>query len=134
MKQQRKIAGTSADATLPKTPIEIRGKEYFLCFDLGALAEAETVINFELARQGRSDLVNLLYALPAQNLASTRIIFAAAVRTFHPELSFEEARQLPALEDLYTVAVKVREAWNQSRVEPAASDADPNPPQATAAA
>lgn len=132
--KQRKIAGTIADATLPKTAIEIRGKTYHLCFDLGALAEAETAINAELAREGRSDLVNLLYALPAQNLASTRTIFAAAVRTFHPDLSFEEARQLPALEDLYTVAVKVREAWNQSRVEPAADEAAENPPQAAAVA
>jgi len=126
--KQRRIAGTLADATLPRTAIQIRGKEYYLCFDLGALAEAETAINAELGREGRGDTVNLLYALPAQNLASTRIIFAAAVRTFHPELSFEEARQLPTLEDLYTVAVKVREAWAQSRVEPEAGDetvADP---------
>jgi hypothetical protein len=107
-----------------------------LCFDLGALAEAETAINAELTREGRGDSVNLLYALPAQNLASTRIIFAAAVRTFHPELSFEYARQLPTLEDLYTVAVKVREAWAQSRVEPEASDDAnaENPQQAAAVA
>lgn len=129
--KQRKIAGTIADATLPKTEIEIRGKTYNLCFTLGALSEAETSINAELIREGRDDFINLLYALPAGNLSSTRTIFAAAVRTFHPELTFEQARDLPTLEDLYAIAVKVREAWNQSRV---AKDDNENPQQAAAVA
>jgi hypothetical protein len=114
---RRKIAGTIADATLPKTPIEIAGVTYQLCFDLGALAEAETAINAELIAAGRDDLVNLLFALPAQNLANTRIVFAAAVRTFQPELTFDAARNLIQLPDLYAVALKVREAWNASRVD-----------------
>jgi hypothetical protein len=129
---RRKIAGTIADATLPKTPVEIDGKIYNLCFTLGALSEAETSINAELAREGRDDYVNLLYALPAGNLASTRIIFAAAVRAFHPELTFEQARDLPALEDLYTIAVKVREAWNRARVKDKDED-DANPTEPAAA-
>jgi hypothetical protein len=113
----RRIAGTIADATLPKTPITIAGREYNLCFDLGALAEAETAINAELVKAGRSDYVNLLFALPAQNLASTRIVFAAALRTFHPDIDFDAAKKMIALEDLYAVALKVREAWQAARVD-----------------
>jgi hypothetical protein len=119
--KHRNIAGTIADATLPKTPIEIGGVTYQLCFDLGALAEAETAINAELSAAGRGDFVNLLYALPAQNLANTRIVFAAAVRTFHPELSFDAARKLVELPDLYAVALKVRQAWEASRVDEGAA-------------
>lgn len=130
--KQRKIAGTIADATLPKTPIEIGGVTYQLCFDLGALAEAETAINAELGAGGRSDFVNLLFALPAQNLANTRIVFAAAVRTFHPELSFDAARNLVQLPDLYAVALKVREAWNASRVDETAQADAEGPIAATA--
>ena len=131
--KQRKIAGTVADATLPKTPVEIDGRTYQLCFTLGALSEAETSINAELARQGSEERVNLLLALPSGNLASTRIVFAAAVRTFHPELSFDEARDLLTFEDLYTVALKVRDAWNESRARPK-EVADENPREAAAPA
>ncbi|HKD60546.1 MAG TPA: hypothetical protein VKB47_08800 [Terracidiphilus sp.] len=110
-KATRAIAGTRADATLPKTPVTVGGKTYDLCFDLGALSEAETAINAELAAAGRRDFVNLLYALPAGNLSSTRLIFAAAVRTFHPELTFDEATRLLELPDLFEVAVAVKAAW-----------------------
>lgn len=122
-KVNRKIAGTVADPTLPKSPVTVGGKSYNLCFDLGALAEAETAINAELIRAGRTDLVNLLYALPNQTLANTRIIFAAAVRTFHPEISFDAARKLISLDDLYSVALAIREAWDASK------PAEGNPPE-----
>ena len=116
--KRRNIAGTIADATLPKTPVEIGGKTYQLCFDLGALAEAETAINRELARAGRtSEFINLLYALPIQNLANVRNVFAAAVRVFHPELSFEQARDMLTLGDLLTVSIAIQDAWNASRIE-----------------
>jgi hypothetical protein len=124
--KQKRIAGTIADATLPKTPIEIGGKTYNLCFTLGALSEAETSINAEFARQGSEERVNLLQALPSANLASTIIVFAAAVRTFHPEITFDEARELLTFDDLLAVFLKVRDAWNQSRVKPK-DEAEENP-------
>lgn len=120
----RKIAGTAADPTLPKTPIVIGGKTYDLCFDLGALAEAETAINAELARAGSPERVNLLAALPVPNLVNTRLLFAAAVRKFHPEIPFRAAMEIPALEDLYNVSALVAESWSASMPAPAE-----NPPQ-----
>jgi hypothetical protein len=120
MKSERKIAGTAADTTLPKTPVMVGGKSFNLCFDLGALAEAETAINGELIRAGRKDFVNLLYELPVQNLASTRNVFAASLRTFHPDIGFEEARAMLGFDDLYAVALAIREAWDASIASPGA--------------
>lgn len=110
----REIAGTSRDATLPRTPITIRGREYNLCFDLGALSEAETAINAEFAKAKLPERVNLLLAISNPNLANTRIMFAAAVRTFHPELSFEEARELLRIGDVFDVMTAVSAAWAAS--------------------
>ena len=121
----RAVAGTTADATLPKTPITIDGKTYNLCFDLGALAEAEMAINRELARRDPPQFVNLLMALPVQNLANTRTVFAAAVRTFHSELTFDEAMALLTLENVHDAALAIRDAWDKAT--PKAKPADPLP-------
>lgn len=120
---KRKTANTSADPTLPKTPVRINGKTYDLCFDLGALAEAET----ELNRQGHD--VNLLRALPVLNLASVREIFPAAVRKFHPDLSFADAQKLVTLQSIYPIANAIWDAWMAAApdLEPVLSPA--NPPQ-----
>jgi hypothetical protein len=126
MTTRRAIANTKADATLPKTPVTVAGKTYDLCFDLGALAEAETSINAELARAGRRDFVNLLYALPVQNLANVRILFAGAVRTFHPELGFEEARELVGMADVFEIAIAIKAAWEAAT--PAAAEDEPANP------
>lgn len=125
----RKIAGTVNDSTLPKTPIVLNGKTYELCFDLGALSEAETSINAELIKAGRTDLVNLLYALPIQNLANTRMLFAAGLRTFHPEIGFDEACKMVTPGALFEVATRVREAW-QAANPPEEAPKDPQQPGA----
>ncbi|SRR5579883_642892 len=124
MAKVRKIAGTSADPTLPKTPVTVSGKTYNLCLDMGALAEAETAINQEA---GSLDAINLLSALPVLNLANLRIIFAAALRTFHPDISFEEGKKLIAYDDLVEVLVKVQEAWASSVPAPEDREDPPHP-------
>jgi hypothetical protein len=117
----RKVAGTPADATLPKTPITLDGVTYDLCFDLGALAEAEQA----LSRAGHA--CNLLYALPNLNLANVRVIFAAAIRKFHPEVSFEQAMGMITLQNVYLIANAVSEAWTAALPEP-----EPVPTEAVA--
>jgi hypothetical protein len=119
----RAIAGTPSDPTLPKTPVTLDGKTYNLCFDLGALAEAEISINAELIKRAAPMRVNLLLAMPVQDLANVRVMFAAAVRTFHPELSFDAAIQMLRMDNIFSVAVAVREAWIGST--PEANPADP---------
>jgi len=112
MNKTRKIAGTPADPTLPKVPVKIDGKEYFLCFDLGALAEAETYF----LKQGIE--VNLLSALPGFTLAHVRTLFPCALHKFHPEISYEEAQKMVTMPVLYVVAASVGEAWKASLPEP----------------
>lgn len=125
--QKRQIAGTIADATLPRTPVTVQGREYNLCFDLGALAEAESIINAEFAKAKMPERVNLLLALTDLNLKNTRIVFAAAIRTFHPDLSFEEALELPGLADLFRVISAIEAAWSASTAETAPTQDPPRP-------
>jgi hypothetical protein len=123
----RVIADGVADTTLPKTPVTIGGKVYNLCFDLGALAEAETAINAELLRRTPPQHLNLLVALPVQDLASTRVAFAAAVRKFHPKLGFDEAMGMLTLENVYDAQLAIRAAWDASAAPQ--QDRSPDPPQ-----
>lgn len=109
---KRKIAGSIIDPTLPKTPITIDGKEYNLCFDFGALAEAEAAFN----AQGYA--VNLLAALPSLNLSSTRIIFAASLRNFQADIDYKDAVKLVTLKNVYTIADAVINAWKEALPEP----------------
>lgn len=126
--KKRTIAGTAADPTLPKTPITIKGKTYDLCFTFGALAEAETSINVELARKGSDERVNMLMQFPIVNLANTRACFAAALRTFHPEISFADAIAMVTPGTIFTVAEIIQAAWNAAVKDDEAPAADPPQP------
>jgi hypothetical protein len=121
MPKSRQVAGTAADPTLPKTPVTISGKEYNLCFALGALAEAETAIR----REGHP--CNVLVALPELNLANVRNLFPAALRTFHPEISYEKAVKMVTIHNVFAIANGVASAWTESIPEP---EADPEEPVA----
>lgn len=109
--KERKIAGTVADPTLPKTPVTIGGKTYNLCFDLGALAEAEAAMNEHVKKAGGSEFANLLSNLYPLNLANTRILFAAGVRKFHPEIGFDEAMALLNPANILVAATAVAMAY-----------------------
>jgi hypothetical protein len=111
-KRQREIAHTVADPTLETTEVEIKGKKYTLCFDLGAIAEAE----FHFMKQGKE--VNLLAAFPNMSLWAVRMIFPCAIHRFHPELTFEAAQKLVTLPVLYAVWPFINLAWKQSIPEP----------------
>jgi hypothetical protein len=115
------VANTPVDPTLPNVPVEIGGVTYKLCFDFAALAEAES----HFIKQGHK--INLLRELPAENLSSTRIIFACAIHKFQPELSYEDALNLVTLPVLYLVAMAVNNAWKESLPEPA-PEPKGNPP------
>jgi hypothetical protein len=108
----KKIAHTPADPTLQKIPFEIAGTTYSLCFDYGALAEAEAALNLE----GHN--VNLLMALPIPTLSTIRPLFAAALRTFHSEVSFEDATAMVTLANATLIGNLVVNAWISSRAEP----------------
>lgn len=122
MAKTRSVAATAVDPTLPKTPVKIGAKTYDLCFDLGALAEAETAFR----QQGIE--VNLLEALPGYTLAHVRTLFPCALRTFHPEISFSDAQKMVTMPVLYVVAAAIGAAWKASLPE-----SEPRPEEPVAA-
>lgn len=111
MKKKATTAPVS-DPTIETTDIVINGKAYRMCFDLGALAQAEDA----LIAEGHD--VNLLHALPRLNLSSVRVIFAASIRKFHPEITYEDALALLTMPYVYKAGVAIHEAWEKSLAEP----------------
>lgn len=111
------------DPTLAATIITIKGVDYRMCFDLGALAEGEHQINSGLEYKYRIDILD---ALPSLNGFNTRVLFACALRHFHPEIGFEEARALPNLTALYAAREALNLLWIDSIAEPK-KDENPTP-------
>jgi hypothetical protein len=123
MGRKRKVAGTVADPTLPHVPLVIQGKEYFLCFDLGALAEAKHYF----ALKGHK--INLLVALAELDVDNLMVLFPCALHKHHPEISFEDAQKLISFPVLYALSGAVAEAWAQSMPKPTKEAPNANPPQ-----
>lgn len=96
---------------IPSYPVVIGTKTYKLCFDLDELGKAEEALN----REGHR--VNMLFALDvgSMNLQSVKILFAAATRTFHPELSYEDARALVTLGSIYIVTTTMLNAFADAK-------------------
>jgi hypothetical protein len=127
----RKFAQTTADPMLPRTPIEIDGKTYNMCFDFGAILEAESAY----AREGHQ--ANLLVNFRNFSFYGVRMVFPCAVRTFHPELTWDQARALVNMGNVFDIGNAIFEAWNAAQVkkEPAKEETEeespaPNPPDA----
>jgi len=112
----------SVDPTLLTAQVTIGGKVYTLCFDLGALARAE----HELRALGHN--VNILSALPVETLSDVLVMFAVAVRQFHPGIGYDAALAIPKLSDVYKVRLAVADAWSRSLAEPD-PEAKKNPTQ-----
>jgi hypothetical protein len=93
-------------AELPFYPVELDGKTYKLCFDMRELAKAEQ----ELRREGHR--VNMLLALNvgSLDLDAVETLFAATVRTYHPELKYDDAVALVTLRSVYQIATLILEA------------------------
>lgn len=114
MAKSRKVANTEADPTFATTEIEIMGKKYTMCFDMGALAEAEMYF-----RRAGED-VNLLGAFPQPGLQSVLVMFPCAIHKFHPEIGFKEAQAIvsKSMKGIYAVATAIWMAWNEAMPEP----------------
>jgi hypothetical protein len=107
------VVAPEDDSTLPSTPITIKGSIYKMCFDLRALGKAER----ELVALGHD--VRLLEKFPRlEYIDEVLILFAAAIRTFQPEISFEEALALPDLPGIYLVRAAIYAAWSAAIPEP----------------
>lgn len=106
--------GTSKDSArkeLPFYPVMIGDTTYKLCFDLDELDKAEEAFN----REGHR--VNMLFALDvgSMNLRSVKVLFAAAVRTFHPEIGYEKARSLVTIGSIFVVTTAILNAFADAK-------------------
>jgi hypothetical protein len=120
-RNRRKVANTPVDPTSAGVPIVLAGKTYHLCFDLGALAEAEVYFQ----QQGHD--VNLLVAMPVLNMRTVLTIFPCALHKHHPDISFKDAQRMVNLETMYPIANKIAEAWIASSPEPEKKKEESNP-------
>jgi hypothetical protein len=87
-----------------KTPIEINGKTYDLCFDFAELAKSERLYR----SQGHQ--FNLMFAMPEFTFGSLQVVFPCLVRTHHPELTWEQAQELVTLQSASAIALAVAAA------------------------
>lgn len=119
-RKKRVVANTVADPTLGTADITIAGKTYTMCFDMGALAEAE--LHFRRAGEN----INLLSVFPQASLASVLILFPCAIHKFHPEIGFKEAQAVikKSMKGIYAVAACITLAWKEAMPEP-----DPSAPK-----
>jgi hypothetical protein len=102
------VAKIQVDPTIESSEIVIDGKVYRMCFDLGALAEAED----RLIARGWN--INILDAFPRLNLSSVRTMFAVSLHKFHPEIAYEDALALLTLPYVYKAGVAIKDAWEKS--------------------
>ena len=112
MKKQQKAAEaaqtneTKAEKMPSKTPVEISGKTYDLCFDFAELAQAEQ----HFRRQGHN--VRLMFSLPELTLDGVRDAFPCLIHTFRPDMSFEDAQALVDMQSVYPIATAIVQALN----------------------
>lgn len=120
----RKFANTAADPLLPRTPIEIGGKTYYLCFDYRALREAE----LEYRLKGHS--ANLLATFKDFSFDSVCSVFPCALHRFHPEITWEQAQAMVDLGTVFPIGEAIYMAWQAAMPRPAATEEAPapNPP------
>jgi hypothetical protein len=103
-KKEQSTAVEAAQTAKPepsKTPIEINGRTYDMCFDFAELAKAERLYR----SQGHQ--FNLMFAMPEFTFGSLQVVFPCLVRTHHPELTWEQAQELVTLQSASAIALAV---------------------------
>jgi hypothetical protein len=107
------------DPTLPKVPVEIDGKEYFLVFDFNSIVVAESLTG-----------LNLLNALDFSAIDATKLraLLYASLLKLQPDITLESAGALITLKTAAKITQAMTRAFTESHPEP---DADPNaqPPE-----
>jgi len=95
------------DPLLPRTPIEIDGKTYDLCFTIGALAEAKS----RLRKAGVE--INLLQSINFSDMDADVIppLFFAALLPFQPEMTQEKAYALVTLQTIVPIYQALANAY-----------------------
>jgi len=108
---KRKTAGTVNDPTIRFAVLKIDEKDYSVCYDFGAIAEAEKATG-----------ANLLQGLAALLLDSATAnqylgLFFAGLRKAQPELTLDEAARLVRIDTMPDIRFALVQAYNLSMPE-----------------
>ena len=89
-----------------------------MVFQHAALAVAED----KLLAKGYN--VNLLVSYLRRTLSSVRVLFAASLVAYHPDLDFDEAQNLVDHDNIVEILQAIDNAWKKNLPDPS-----PDPPQ-----
>lgn len=114
MAKPKSVSGTTSDPTIPKVSVELSGKEYSLCFDFNAIAQAESLTG-----------LNLLTALDLRSLNASmlRALLFAALLKLQPEMTLEQAGALITLTQASKVTAALVKAYSEAQPD---TDISPN--------
>lgn len=122
MAAKKKAAAVEANPVRPFTEIEVNGEKYKMCFTYGALAEAETA----MLRRGID--VNLNLCLPRLNFANTRILFAASLLAYHPDIDPRESMNWVTAENNIFIVTSILKAFEANTPKRKSGKSDPPDP------
>lgn len=112
------------DPMLPKTPVEINGKVYNLCFDYKAIRDAENAYHAE------GHTANLLMSFSDFSFNGVSMVLPCILRTFHPEIGWDEAQAMINLGNVILIGNAIKSAWIEAMPKKAEKETkDPNPLQ-----
>lgn len=111
------------DPTLPFTEIVILGETYKACFRFREFAKADA----NLRRQGVAS--NMLQMMPYLTFETIPIVLAAALGTFHPDLSFEDVVALVDYDTIWDIGDELVLAWVAAFPDRAKKGDEENPPK-----
>jgi hypothetical protein len=124
MAKRGKVAGNpELDPTLPKIPLILDGKEFYLCFTFAAMAHAQAKL------RAAGIAVNLLRALYVDMDAETIVaLLYAAMLTHQPDITPVEVEKLISIPELGRIYDAVGDAYSAC-IPKADKDAKENPSQ-----
>jgi predicted neutral ceramidase superfamily lipid hydrolase len=104
------VALPESNPTQQTTDVVIGDKVYRMCLNVRSLAQAER----ELNRMGyKVILLRGLASLQLLELDTILVLFAASIRKFHPDISFDDAIDMVTLPYVMPVAEALIDAWNK---------------------
>jgi hypothetical protein len=115
----RHFSDTPADTMLKKTPIEIDGVTYYMCFDFLALREAERQFMIE---GHRASLVVTLQ--DPFSIDAVCCVFPCAIHRFHPEITWEQAVGMVNLWNIDQIGAAIYQAKQDAMPKKATVDSE----------
>jgi hypothetical protein len=116
---KRSVSGTPADPTIEFASIQLRGKEWRLCFDFNAIAAAEQLTGCNLLQGIGGALVHTM------TVVQFRALFYAALIKAHPDITLEAAGALITIANMGDIRDALLKSYGVSMPEKKPDNEDP---------